>query len=158
MAYGDDTGFQAWLDANGLTLTDGAPSIAALRYRGSSYIDNTYGAKFCGVPAGGFDQANAWPRTGGYAHGTAIPDDVVPLAVINASYAAAYTESVTPGSLSTSYTPGTAKVLTKVDKLEWEVIGDATAEGSMVLRLSAVEGLLAPFLCPTGSYPAILVV
>lgn len=157
--YGSDEAFTDWLDANGYTLPDGAPTEAILRERGSVYIDGTYGPRFSGSPTGGFAQERAWPRTGAEAYGTAIGDSVIPDAVIKASYAAAYAEAVTPGSLATSYTPGTAKVLTKVDKIEWEVIGKAEgANGGMSLVLTSVEGLLAPFLVPVGGFPAVLVV
>jgi hypothetical protein len=67
-------------------------------------------------------------------------------------------EAKAPGSLSVTYTPGTTKVLTKVDKIEWDVIGDASEPGAMIPILSAVEGLLAPFLLPVGGIPDILVV
>jgi hypothetical protein len=157
-AYGSDELFEAWLTENGYALPDGAPTAAVLRVRGSGYIDGTYGPRFTGTPTGGFAQALQWPRTGAEAYGVAIGDTVIPDAVVRASYHAAYAEAVTPGSLSVSYTPGTAKVLTEVKGIKWTVVGDASAEGSMVVRLSAVEGLLAPFLCPVGGFPAILVV
>jgi hypothetical protein len=83
---------------------------------------------------------------------------VIPDAVVKASYVAALADAKAPGSLSVTYTPGTTKVLTKVDKIEWDVIGDASEPGSMIPVLSAVEGLLAPFLTPVGGFPAILVV
>ncbi|WMT85572.1 hypothetical protein NO932_11600 [Pelagibacterium sp. 26DY04] len=156
--YGTDQGFTDWLSENGFTLPEGAPSIAVLRERGSSYIDGTYGSRFSGVPTGGFAQERAWPRTGAKAYGQAIGSDVIPDAVIKASYVAAFAEAKAPGSLSVTYTPGTTKVLTKVDKIEWDVIGDASAAGAMIPVLSAVEGLLAPFLVPVGGIPDILVV
>ena len=158
--YGDDTGFDAYLAANGYTLPVTAPTQAILRERGSAYIDGTYGPRFSGVPAGGFAQERSWPRTGAYAYGALIGDDVIPVAVINASYAAAWQEASSPGSLSVSYTPGTSKVLTKVDKIEWEVVGQAgdAPNGGMAPLLTSVEGMLAPFLTPVGGCPAILVV
>lgn len=156
--YGTDEGFQGWLDANGYTLPDNPPSLEVLRERGSNYIDGTYGARFSGTPTGGFAQERAWPRTGACAYGQPIGDDVIPDAVVKASYVAALADAKAPGSLSVTYTPGTTKVLTKVDKIEWDVIGDASVPGSMIPVLSAVEGLLAPFLVPVGGFPAILVV
>ena len=156
--YGDDAGFEAWLTENGYTLPGGAPSGDVLRNRGAGYIDGVYGARFGGLPTGGFAQALQWPRTGAEAYGAPIGDTVIPDAVVRASYHAAYAEALTPGSLSVSYTPGTAKVLTEVKGIKWTVVGDASAEGSMVVRLSSVEGLLAPFLSPLGGYPAVLVV
>jgi hypothetical protein len=144
--YGDDSGFTAWLAANGYVLPAGAPSPAVLRQRGSTYIDGLYGPRFSGVPTGGFAQERAWPRTDACAYGSSIGSGIIPDAVVQASYFAAYAEAVAPGSLSTTYTPGTAKVLTEVKGIKWEVVGDASEAGAMIPVISAVEGLLAPFL------------
>lgn len=156
--YGTDDGFNSWLSENGFTLPDNPPAVAVLRERGSNYIDGTYGARFSGVPTGGFAQERAWPRTGACAYGQSIGDNVIPDAVVKASYVAALADAKAPGSLSVTYTTGTTKVLTKVDKIEWDVVGDASEPGAMIPVLSAVEGLLAPFLMPVGGFPAILVV
>ena len=86
--YGEDNGFTAWLADNGLTLPDDALAVAVLRQRGSSYIDGLYGLKFSGQPTGGLAQERAWPRTGAEALGQSIPADLVPNAIIQASYAA----------------------------------------------------------------------
>jgi len=157
MAYGDDSGLTAWLAANGYTLPAGAPAPAVLRQRGSAYIDGLYGARFSGVPTDGFAQERAWPRVGAEAHGQAVPSDLVPVAVINASYAAAYQEASKPGSLSVSASQGGALKRKKIDTIEKEYFegsGDAVADAT--LKLSAVEGLLAPFL--TVLIPAVFVV
>lgn len=154
--YGDDTAFAAWMAANGYALPVGAPTAAVLRQRGSTYIDGLYGPRFGGVPTGGFVQERAWPRTGACAYGSSIDDAVIPEAVVQASFFAAYAEAVSLGSLSATYTPGTAKVLTEVKGIKWEVVGDASKPGAMVPVISAVEGLLAPFLI--RPVPGILVV
>ncbi|MFN3836777.1 MAG: DnaT-like ssDNA-binding protein [Brevundimonas sp.] len=145
--YGEDNGFEAWLTDNGLALPDGSLAVAVLRQRGSSYIDGLYGAKFSGVPTAGLAQDRAWPRSGACAFGQAIPDSVVPVAVVHASYAAAYQEAIKPGSLAVSATSSGALKRKKIDAIEKEYFegsGDAVADNT--LRLSAVEGLLAPFL------------
>lgn len=145
--YGDDAGLQAWLADNGYTLPVGAPLPAILRQRASTYVDGLYGSRFVGVPAGGFAQERAWPRSGATVYGSTIPDDVIPLPVIQASYAAALQEANEPGSLSVTVTAiGTIK-REKTDVLETEYFagsGDPLANATPTL--SAVEGLLAPFL------------
>lgn len=149
--YGTDEAFAAWLTANGYTLPGGAATPAVLRQRGSSYIDGTYGPRFSGTPAGGFAQERAWPRTGAYAYGSAIGSDVVPDAVVQASYFAAYAEALSPGSLSVTVTPGRQVKRQKVDTIErefFEAGGDPVAAARPVI--TAVEGLLAPFLVPAG--------
>lgn len=147
MAYGSDSAFTAWLVLNGLTLPDGAPDAAILRQRGSQYVDGVYGSRFWGVPTLGIAQERAWPRTGAKAYGQAIPDDVIPVAVEQASYAAAHHEALFPGSLSAAASHAGAVKREKVDVLEVEYVagsGDVVADATV--RLTAVEGLLAPFL------------
>ncbi|MBB4798009.1 hypothetical protein HNP32_001733 [Brevundimonas bullata] len=152
MAYGSDSGFTAWLALNGLTLPAGAPVAAILRQRGSQYLDGVYSSRFWGAPTLGIAQERAWPRAGAKAYGQDIPDDIIPVAVENASYAAAYQEAIKPGSLSVSATATGAVKRKKIGPIEKEFFegsGDVIADGT--LKLSAVEGLLAPYLKPEGT-------
>lgn len=155
--YGDDAKFTAWMASNGYSLPDGGVAVAVLRQRGSAYIDGLYGSRFSGQPTGGFEQERAWPRVGACAHGQPIPSNVVPVAIEQASYHAAYQEAVKPGSLSVAASTSGSVKREKVDALEVEYVagsGDAVADALM--RISAVEGLLAPFFAV--SMPAIFVV
>lgn len=157
MAYGDDAAFSAWLAANGYSPPSGSPAPAVLRQRGSAYIDGLYGPRFSGLPTEGFTQDRAWPRTGACAHGQSIPSDIVPVAIEHASYFAAYQEGVRPGSLSVAATSAGAVKRKKIDVIEKEFFegsGDVVADNTV--RISAVEGLLAPFLMQP--MPAIFVV
>lgn len=146
--YGDDTGFMAWLNANGFSLPAGSPSAAQLRQRGSVHVD---GHVFPGSPTGGFAQERAWPRTGATANYQTIPSDIIPVAIVQASYAAGYYEALNPGSLSTTSSTDT-RVKRKRERVEGAVdeeteffsTGDA-AEDARV-KIPAVEGLLAPFV------------
>ncbi|GGE18212.1 hypothetical protein GCM10011390_41730 [Aureimonas endophytica] len=147
--YGSDAGFQAWLTGNGYSLPNGAPSPAVLRQRGSDYVDATYGARFAGLPVA-FDQDRAWPRVGAFMGSLSIPSDLVPKAVEIASYAAAFQEASTPGSLAAVGAPGAAVKREKVGPLEVEyqdAILDGTAS-SITPLISSVDGLLAPLLRP----------
>lgn len=158
--YGTETGFEAWLEANGYALPGGVEA-AVLMERGSNYIDGHYGARFSGQPTGGFAQARSWPRTGATAFGSSIPDDVVPDAVIRASYAAAWQEASAPGSLSVTGSAATAVKREKVEgavEVEYQAqSGPLTAE-SLSPVLTVVEGLLLPFLGSAAAMPAIMVV
>ena len=153
--YGDDAGLDGWLAVNGYVLPVGAPTKPVLRQRASDYLDGQYGARFVGAPTGGFAQERAWPRKDASACGEAIPDDVIPVAVISASYAAALYEAQNPGSLQAT-TPGQPLIKReKTDVLETEYFagsGDALADATPLL--SAVEGLLAPFLI--GELPDVI--
>lgn len=152
--YGDDNGFNAWLTENGYTLPAGAPAPAVLRQRGSTYVDGLYGSqfserRFSGAPTGGFAQERAFPRTGAKAYNTDIPADVTPVAVINASYFAAWYEGNNDGALAATVVAAAQIKSEQIGKLKtdyFEGSGNALADATPMLL--AVEGLLAPFLIP----------
>lgn len=159
--YGSDEAFTAWAADNGYTVPE-SPSVAVLRQRGSAYLDALYGAKmnaprFSGQPTDGFAQERAWPRTGAEAYGVAIPSDEVPVAIEQASYFAAYQEAVSPGSLSVVTTTSGAVKREKVGPIETEYVsGSGNVLADATPMISAVEGLVAPFL--TQPLPAIFTV
>jgi hypothetical protein len=159
--YGSDDAFQAWLSGNGHALPAGAPAAVVLRQRGSAYIDATYGLRFPGQPVGGFDQDRAWPRAGAVLiSGAFVPPDIVPNAVEQASYAAAFQEAVSPGSLSVVGSVAGRVKREKVEgavEVEYQVGGDMSAAGWVPI-LTAVEGLLATLLVPVAPIPGIVVV
>lgn len=158
--YGDDAGFEAWMTATGRSVPVSAPSSAVLRQRASDYLDALYGAQFTGYPSGGLDQERAWPRTGATAQGQAIASDVIPAAVVKASYAAAWHEANNAGSLSVATSAAAAVKREKIDVIETEYFGGgASAIDDATVRLSGVDGLLAPFLRKAGARePMVLVV
>lgn len=144
-AYGSDDGLTAWLTANGYTIS-GSITAAVLRERSSAYIDALYGPRFVGQIAA-WDQELSWPRVNAKVWGHAIPETEVPQVVVNATYAAAYAEDGKPGTLSATYTPGSAKVLTKVGELSWTPVqGAGGSSASWMPVLTVVDGLLAPLL------------
>ncbi|WP_292223908.1 DnaT-like ssDNA-binding protein [Brevundimonas sp.] len=147
--YGTDAAFQAWLTENGHTLPAAAPLPAILRLRASNYIDGLYEARFLGDRTDPLNQERAWPRTGAVVQKVAVPSDVIPPAIDKAAYAAALFEGQNPGALFVSASSAGAIKREKVDVLETEYFqgtGDAAADAT--IKLSAVEGLLAPFLRP----------
>lgn len=145
--YGTNDQFATWLTDNGYALPDDAPTPDVLRQRGSQYIDAVYGDRFIGIVAS-FDQERAWPRTGVSLRGTAIPSDVVPLAVIHASFFAAYTDATNPGSLIVTGSASTGIVREKVGELEVQY-ANAASDGTasfITPLISTVDGMLAPYL------------
>jgi len=68
--YGTDVDLKSYWDEAGYTYASDAP-FGALRQRGSTYIDATYGERFPGEPTGGIDQERAWPRSGATVYGSA---------------------------------------------------------------------------------------
>lgn len=146
--YGDDSTFQAWLTENGYALPGGAPSPAVLRNRGSQYIDSVYGSRFVGRIAA-YDQERQWPREGAIVSGQLIPSDIVPTAIIHASFYAAYQEATKPGSLSVIGSDATRVKRKKVGQLEVEyqsASDDSETGWDLTPIISIVDGMLAPFL------------
>lgn len=154
--YSDDSAFSDWLSENGYTLPGGAPTSAVLRQRGSVYVDTTYGPRFRGTPTDGVTQERAWPRSGATVHGDAIDDDVVPLAVIHASFMAAWQEANDPGSLAAVASAAGIIRREKVDVIEQEYFDPARAMGNAPYDplapsantpiLTEIDGLLKPYL------------
>ena len=146
--YGTDDGATAYWAAAGYTVPAG--TIAAARQRGSVYLDGTYGVRFPGVPAGGYAQERAWPRSGAVDYyGNDIPADVIPDAVTNASYEAALIELQAPGSLSVTTTPGKVKRRVRVEgavEVEYAVGSGAGSVADQQPIAGIIEGMLRAFL------------
>ena len=148
--YGTDTDFTEWLESQGLTLPDDAPSEAALRQRGSDYIDATYeGNLMCSRRAGGYDQERAWPRSGHVAGGHSFPDDVIPPPWITASYRAAWLEATNPGWASGTIDPNRRTRREKADVLEREYFEPAgSGDGGVLGNVDAmIQGMVAGLFC-----------
>lgn len=161
--YGDDAGFAAWLASQGLVLPPDAPAAAALRQRGSDYLDATYGPMLhCSSPTGGLDQERAWPRTGHFINCDELPSDVIPQAWVRASYRAAWLEATNPGWASGSVDPNKRVKRQKVDTIEREYFDSVAAANGGVTGVvgnvdAGIAGIVAPYLCAVSG-PAILVV
>jgi hypothetical protein len=162
-AYGNITGFAAYAAAAGYAFpddtTDAQKSAALLR--GSLVIDR-YEPRFSGKRTGGFAQDRAWPRTCATTYyGEAIPDDVVPAAIENAAYEAAFLELTNPGSLSPVITGSATVKREKIGQLEVEYSSSSTMSFEDMIKLATpfvltIEGLLWIFF--RAPEPAILVV
>lgn len=154
--YGSDVEFQAWLDASGLTLPVGAPTPAILRQIGSDYVDGAYEGRLgCSARTGGFAQERAWPRTGHTVNGQAVPDDLIPIPWINASYRAAYLQAVS-GFAQGGTDPSRLTKREKVDVIEREFFakGEGATEGNAApgfLVDPLIDGWLSAWLCPVDS-------
>lgn len=151
MAYGDDDGFEDWMDAMGYSLPGGAPTPAILRTRGSTWLDGTYESAWCGYRTDGVMQTEGWPRTNARLNCVSpIPSDVIPPAIINASYRAAYLEGTTPGILAGSALSSGPRVKRqKVDVIEREFFDDGKAEAGAATGFidAEIDGAMRPFIC-----------
>lgn len=150
MPYGTDQGLTDWLAAQGHTLPGDAPSLAVLRARGSAYVDG-YEPFWTGQRTDGVMQESAWPRAGAVAGCTVpIPDDVIPIAVVTATYRAAWLEGSAPGTLSAApVATGTRVKRQKVDVIEREFFEDRGPErgGGPAFIDPMIDGLLGAFIC-----------
>ncbi|WP_311272184.1 MULTISPECIES: DnaT-like ssDNA-binding protein [unclassified Rhizobium] len=162
-AYGNIAGFTTYAEAAGYAFPDGttdAQKSAAL-LRGSLVIDR-YEPRFSGKRAGGFAQDRAWPRTGASTYyGEAIPDNVIPAAIENAAYEAAFLELTNPGSLSPVITGSATVKREKIGSLEVEYSSSSSMSFEDMIKLATpfvltIEGMLWMFFVPV--LPAILVV
>lgn len=161
--YGTNAGFTAYAQAAGYVIPEGTTDaqISAARQRGSLVI-NRFEPRFSGSRTGGFSQVNAWPRTGASTYyGEAIPFDVIPEAIVNAAYEAAFLELTNPGSLSPVVTGSSTVKREKVGSLEIEYAASSSTDiGNIVAMatpvVTAIEGMLWLFMCPV--LPSILVV
>lgn len=152
--YGTDQGLTDWLSAQGLALPANSATNEILRQVGSSYVDAAYGHMLlCSRRAGGFDQEREWPRVGHKINGQPVPDDLIPLAWINASYRAAYLNAVTPGWSIGSTSPNRITKREKVDTIEREFFASDEAAGSMsapgMASDAIINGMLIGWLCST---------
>lgn len=152
-AYGTDAGFTAWLYQQGYQLPSGALPPAALRARGTTYVDG-YEAYWTGYRTGGIIQELAWPRIGATLNCT-IPIDstIIPPSVVNAAYRAAWLEAETPGILNgSSAGPGQRVKREKVDgavEVEYFDDGKSTAGGAVRFIDGAIDAALSGFICVT---------
>lgn len=145
--YGTEAGLEAYAEARGIVLTEGADPIAAL-IRSSTWIDANWGSQFSGYKTGGRTQLRAFPRTGAYYNlggdvTELIPTDEIPVELDNATYEGAILEMATPGVLQPIVTP--SKAIKKVaieGAVSVEFANTGTYDSAPVI--TSVEGILAP--------------
>lgn len=153
MAYGSDSEFAAWLAAQGLALPVGAPAPAILRAQGSAYVDGAYEPRlFCSERVDPFTQTLAWPRVNATVQGRPIPDDMIPLAWINASYRAAYLTAVTPGWATSGLDPSRMTKRERAGQVEREFFaageGGLSGNAAQGFRVDPlIDGALSIWLC-----------
>lgn len=150
-AYGSDAGFAAWLASMGYELPPTAPDPVVLRTRGSSYLDGAYEGHWSGYRTDGVMQELGWPRTNAtFNCVSAIDPDAIPVAVVNASYRAAYLDAVTPGVLFGVVATGDRKTKReKVDVIEVEYFDDSKSGiGSGASFIDGdIDGAMNAFIC-----------
>ncbi len=151
--YGSNEEFQDWLDSQGLSIPDDAPSLDVLRQIGSDYVDAAYEYMLkCSHRTDPFNQERVWPRTGHYFNGQPVPDNLIPKAWVLASYRAAWLEANNPGWATNPSTPGRITKREKVDVIEREFFSAEEAGGGASAAPgfptdAVINGLVVPWLC-----------
>ena len=153
--YGSDADFQAWLASQGIALPPGSPCASTLRQLGSDYVDAAYSHMLmCSQKTGGWNQEREWPRRGHRIRGELVPDDLIPLAWVNASYRAAYLNAINPGWSTASVNPNRVTKRERVDTIEREFWSAAESEGASVApgvpSDSIINGMIIPWLCSSA--------
>ena len=142
VSLGDAAAFHTARGNATWTGTD-ALKEAALR-RATAWLDGRYRNRWPGIRLYARAQALDWPRTGAQdREGNYITATTIPAEVVNATCEAALRELVTPGSLSPDVTPGTIKVLTAVDSLQWTPLRSIADASDMAPTLLAVDRALS---------------
>lgn len=91
-------------------------------------------------------QRRLFPRSGLLdADGLAYPSDTVPPPVQDAVCEAAFFDLGSPGVLNKALDASAKKVLTKVDKISWTLVG-ADGDRGLRVELTAVTDLLRPIM------------
>lgn len=145
-AYLSNYGYVTW-DA----ATDDMKS-AALR-RGTQYVDLTYGARWRGTRKNGRGQALDWPRFGATdCDGVPVPDDAVPLEIVNATIEAARRENANPNSLFPDSVPTKVQKRVQIGALEVEYFDPRVATGSTgtTPQIPVIDELVANLLLDCG--------
>lgn len=150
--YHSDRGNSAW-SAAGITDTQRTAALV----RASTALDGQYWDQFPGRKTGGRLQALAWPRAGARDHcaGEDIPDDEIPVQVVNAAYELALAELQRPGASSPTVTPGRVVKRQKVEGIEREFF--SATEGASISPIAmrpvllTVEDALRCILMPASA-------
>lgn len=160
MAYGSVAEAQEYWSAKDYT---GAPTAALLSI-GSTFVDGlgwrmngkVAVSRFPGIPTG-VDQDNEWPRTGAAdIYGRELTSDVVPGAVLRATYEAAFYEASNPGALNEAIRADERVVREKFDSIEFQYAspseGQSVGLAPATPLIPAILTILAPVLSG-GSNP-----
>lgn len=158
-SYATVAEFKTYTSDRGLTYTATDDEIGQALIRTARWLDSYMADRLPGKRAAAVN-ALAWPRQDAVDRdGFAL--DGVPLPVQQANIEAALFDINNSGLLFKTYTPAEKKVLTKVEGIQWTVVGGGKmADGSRGSRivLPVVTDLLELILLDGRGYPAALVV
>ena len=160
MAYGNTTDAQAHWTAKGYagTPTDATLAVASTFIDGLGWrmAGKVAVSRFPGIPTG-VDQEDQWPRTDATdIYGRDLASDVVPGAVLRATYEAAFYEDNNPGGLNEAIRSDERIVREKFDTIEFQYAEPETGQSAGLAPatplIPAILTILAPVMAG-GSNP-----
>lgn len=155
--YGDAAGFTTYWGTRGKELPAlwETPNIEAALLVASEWLDRAFINSFSGLKINGRDQVREWPRSGVQdIYGYAVPSDVPPREIVNATYEATFRQLETPGVFFADYKPGKYRNVSIVGAVSVVyAIGDAW---SFQTQMPAIAAILFPILGRSqGSFSAL---
>lgn len=147
--YGNAGGYAEYCEARGYPV-EASPDdpINQALLIASTYIDGRYRSSFSGKKVGGRAQVREWPREGATdASGEVIPDDEIPIEVIQATYEAARRQIENPGSLTPDYVASERTQSEKVGDLAVTYASSGYMSAADVYPVIAdIDMILAPLI------------
>jgi hypothetical protein len=131
--------------ARGLTFgTSPTTTGEAAIIRASAAIDALYRSRFPGYKRNGRDQAMEWPRSAAYDNaGELVPDDEVPIEIVQATCEAAVRELADPGAMMPDLERGGGVRRLKAGSVEIEYGANAANQTTFTAIGNLLSGLLA---------------
>lgn len=148
--YGTAAGFTTYHEARARDVSayDDADILPALLV-GSEFLDGAFREQFYGYKLGLQAQVREWPRTGVTDYyGYGVPDNVVPVAIENATYEIALRELRTPGATNTDATPNKYKRVSIDGALSVEYANQDAM--SLQLQMPVLAQILQPLIGVRG--------
>lgn len=150
MNYGNAADFVSYHEDRGRDIPGSwsDTGISAALLVASEWLDASYADSWVGYPTGGYSQERLWPRSAAYTNTSpsyTFTDDEIPLAVVSATYEAAYRELTTPGTLGADFTPGKYKSV-KIDGAVQVEYASMFSAGEAQIQMPVLAGLMNPLL------------
>jgi hypothetical protein len=140
-SYVSEDYLDAYIDARAITLASGDAEAALVR--ATAAIDARYAGAFPGYRLAGRSQGLEWPRQNAWdAQGWLIPDNIVPVEVLDATCEAAIRELSEPGSMMPDLKRGGAIQSVRAGSVAVTYASNASAQTSFTL----IDGIIANVL------------
>lgn len=149
MFYGNAEDFKKYHTSRGKQIPEAWDTslIESALLVASEWLDFQYETSWIGYKKGGYNQERSWPRESAivqYYPFNTIPNDEIPIQVVNATYEAAFREAENKGCLTTDFKQNKYKSVSISGALSVEY-RTGTA-GDSQLEIPIVENLMSILL------------